>query len=91
MISSRVEMSKLNKKSKIRILLSLLATLAVSWLILYLYLTASPTVAHETCVDKGGLWLKIEERPKCYCDTTKGKENCAAILEDAHKRSSGGE
>ena len=79
-------MSKLNKKPRIKMLISLLAALAVSWLILYLYLTVSPTVAHETCVDKGGLWLKIEEKPKCYCDTIKDKENCAAILEDAHKQ-----
>ena len=88
MIKSRVEMQKINKKSKTKMLLSLLSALAVSWLVLYLYLTISPTVAHETCVDKGGLWLEIEEKRKCYCDTTKDKGSCAAILEDAHKRSS---
>ncbi|MDB2439307.1 hypothetical protein N9W89_11375 [Hellea sp.] len=79
-------MNKLNKNSKVKTLFGMLAILAFSWLVLYLYLMLSPTVALESCADNSGIWS--EEKQKCYCEQERGedREICIAKLAEELKR-----
>jgi len=78
-------MNKFKKKSKVKILLVLLALIALSWLAIYCFFMVSPTVALASCADNSGLW--DEKEKKCYCEQERGDEReiCIANLAEELK------
>jgi len=72
---SGVTLKKYLKRTLIGLILFVL-----SWSVLYLYLSNSPRVALNSCIDNSGVW--IEDQQKCYCDPEHMNSGCDASIDD---------